>query len=297
VKPARFQYCAPSSVEEAVAFLAEHADESSVLAGGQSLVPLLNMRLARPEYVVDLNRVPDLDYVRADNDVLAVGALTRHATLENDQLVRDDCPLVARAMPHVGHAGIRYRGTAGGSIAHADPSAELPAVAVALDAQVVVRGPQGTRTVRAGDFFITHLTTSLEQGEIVTELRFPVRREESGSAVVEIARRHGDFALVGVATQVELADGVVRSARLAAFGVDDVPRRLTDAEALLVGAEPSAELLEGAGAAASAAVEPASDMHASAEYRREMAAVLVRRSLRDALAEAGAQIETDGGNG
>jgi len=281
----------PSTVEEAVAFLAEHADASNVLAGGQSLVPLLNMRLVRPEYIVDLNRVAELDYVHADDGVVAVGALTRHDTLGRDPLMRRQCPLVARAIPHIGHQSIRYRGTAGGTIAHADPSAELPAVAVALDAEIGLRGPAGARTVAARDFFRTYLTTSIEPGEIVTELHFPVRPDGAGSAILELARRHGDFALVGVVTEVTLEAGTIRSARLAAFGVDDVARRLPDAEAVLVGEEPVRELLEHAAAVAAAAVDPATDMHASAGYRRAMTGVLVRRALLSAVAEAGAQLD------
>jgi len=284
----------PSTVEEAVAFLAEHADSSNVLAGGQSLVPLLNMRLVRPEYIVDLNRVAELDYVRGDDGVVAVGALTRHDTLGRDPLMRRKCPLVARAIPHIGHQGIRYRGTAGGSIAHADPSAELPAVAVALDAKIGLRGPAGARTVAARDFFRTYLTTSIEPGEIVTELRFPVRPDGAGSSIVELARRHGDFALVGVVAEVTLEAGAIRSARLAAFGVDDAARRLPDAEAVLVGEEPMQELLEHAAATAAAAVDPPTDMHASAGYRRAMTGVLVRRALLSAVAEAGVQLDGEG---
>ena len=284
MKPAPFQYWDPPTVEDAIAFLAEHGDESNVLSGGQSLVPLLNMRLVRPEYVVDLNRLSELDYVRAEGDVVAVGALVRHDTLMHHPLVAERCPLLARAIPHIGHSAIRYRGTAGGSVAHADPAAELPAVAAALDADVVLRSTRGTRTVPAREFFVTHLTTSIEPGELLTELRFPARATAGkGSAVMELTRRHGDFALVGLAGQVEMNSHTIASARLCAFGVDEVPRRMTEVEALLEGQAPSEELVADAAAAASEAVQPPSDMHASASYRRDMTGVLTRRLLSEVL--------------
>lgn len=296
MKPAPFQYHDPATLEEALAFLAEHADESNVLAGGQSLVPLLNMRLVRPEYVVDLGRLRELDYVRPEGDVLAVGALATHDTLMRHPLVAERCPLLARAIPHIGHSGIRYRGTVGGSVAHADPSAELPAVAATLDADVVLRRQGGTRTVPARDFFVTHLTTSIEPGELLTELRFPVRPARgSGSAVLELTRRHGDFALVGVAGEVALDAGRIESARLCAFGVDEVPRRLAEVEAMLADQAPDAELLAAAGRAASEAVEPPSDMHASSSYRRDMTGVLTRRLLQQVVAEGSGALAQKGG--
>jgi CO/xanthine dehydrogenase FAD-binding subunit len=295
MKPAPFRYWDPATLDEALDFLAEHGDESNLLAGGQSLVPLLNMRLVQPEYVVDLARLSELDDVHLDGDVLSVGALVRHDTLMSDPLVAEHCPLLARAVPHIGHTAIRYRGTAGGSVAHADPAAELPAVAAALDADVVLRSRSGTRSVPAREFFVTHLTTCIEPGEMLTELRFPTRPADgAGSAVLELTRRHGDFALVGVAGELRLDGGRIGSARLCAFGVDEVPRRLFEAERLLEGGEPSAELLADAGARASQGLEPPSDMHASSSYRRDMAGVLTRRLLAAALDEGGVQV---GGNG
>jgi CO/xanthine dehydrogenase FAD-binding subunit len=295
VKPPPFQYWDPASLDEALAFIGEHGDESNLLAGGQSLVPLLNMRLVRPEYVVDLNRLTELAYVRLEGGELAVGALTRHDTLMLDPLVREHCPLLARAVPHIGHSAIRYRGTVGGSVAHADPSAELPAVAMALDAHVVLRRGGGTRTVPARDFFITHLTTCIEPGEMLVELRFPTRsRAGAGSSLMELTRRHGDFALVGLAGELVMSGDGIGSARLCAFGVDEVPRRLGEAERLLQGAQPSAELVAEAATAAVAAVRPPSDMHASSDYRREMTGVLAQRLLREALAEAGTPLNGQG---
>jgi carbon-monoxide dehydrogenase medium subunit len=288
VKPGRFAYWDPDDLGAALAFLAEHSDSSSVLAGGQSLVPLLNMRLVRPDYLVDLNRIAGLDGIAFDDGGLALGALCRHDALLRSATVSDHCPLLARALPHIGHAAIRYRGTIGGSLAHADPAAELPAVAVALDAEITLRSSTGTRPVGAQDFFITHLTTAIEPGEVLTGVRLPARGSEpTGAAVAELARRHGDFALVGIAAQVTLAGERITSARLCAFGVDQVPRRLVEVETLLDGAQPTDELLREAAAAASAAVEPSSDMHASSSYRREMCGILTKRALAEALEDGG----------
>lgn len=296
MKPAPFQYWDPPSVDDALAFLAEHGDESNLLAGGQSLVPLLNMRLVRPDYVVDLNRLSELDYVRVEGDVVAVGALVRQDTLMHDPVITERCPLLARAVPHIGHSAIRYRGTAGGSVAHADPAAELPAVAAALDADVVLRSATGTRTVPAREFFVTHLTTSVEPGELLTELRFPARAASgAGSGVMELTRRHGDFALVGLAGQVQLVSKTIASARLCAFGVDEVPRRMTEVEHLLEGEAPSAGLVAEAAAAAADAVDPPSDMHASASYRRDMTGVITRRLLAQVLEEGGVPLDEKGG--
>jgi carbon-monoxide dehydrogenase medium subunit len=286
VKPAPFAYLDPPDLESALGFLAENAEDTSLLAGGQSLLPLLNMRLVRPEYLLDLNRLSELEQIGDEEGSLHLGALCRHDALMHSPAVRQRCPLMAKALPHIGHTAIRYRGTVGGSLAHADPAAELPAVAVALDAEIEVRSSSGGRTIAARDFFLTHLTTSIEPGEMLTEVRLPAQPDAgAGTAVAELARRHGDFALVGVATQVTLSDGKIASPRLCAFGVDQVPRRLDEVERLLDGQAPGSDLLQEAGTAAERAVEPTSDMHASAEYRRRMCGVLTRRALGDALAE------------
>jgi carbon-monoxide dehydrogenase medium subunit len=288
VKPAPFAYWDPHDLESALAFLAEHAEDSSLLAGGQSLMPLLNMRLVRPEYLVDLNGVSELGRVQRENGALRVGALCRQDALLRSSVVREACPLLAKALPHVGHTAIRYRGTLGGSLAHADPAAELPAVAVAADAEITLQSSSGERTIPAGDFFRTHLTTAIEPGEILTEVRVPLRPAgHTGTAVIELARRHGDFALVGVAVELTLSAGTIGTARICAFGVDQVPRRLGDVESLLVGESPGEELLAQAAATAARAVEPTSDMHASAEYRRRMCGVLAGRALASAIADAG----------
>lgn len=251
-------------------------------------MPLLNMRLVRPEFVLDINRIAGLDRVGAEDGTLRLGTRCRQDALARSQLVAEQCPLLARALPHIGHSAIRHRGTVGGSLAHADPAAELPAVAVALDAQITLRSSTSTRAIGAGEFFITHLTTAIEPGEMLTEVAFPGRGSEpTGAAVLELARRHGDFALVGIATQVTLADLQISSARISAFGVDHVPRRLEEAEALLAGERPSEELFREAGAAAHKAVRPGSDMHASADYRRDMCGVLTQRALVAALDDTG----------
>jgi CO/xanthine dehydrogenase FAD-binding subunit len=291
MKPPKFRYWDPATVDETVRFLEQNADETKLLAGGQSLMPVISMRLAHPEFLVDINGVSELDYIRVDGDRLRVGALTRHDTLLRSPEVERVCPLVSKALPHIGHSAIRYRGTIGGSIVHADPSAELPSVALALDAELTVAGPRGKRTIPASEFFITFFTTAAEPDEMLTEIAFPVQRPASGTAVLELARRHGDFALAGVATTVTLdGDRGIDSARVCAFGVDDVPRRMDEVESLLSGQRPTAELVAQAGALTARSIEPETDMHASGDYRRRMAGVLTRRALTEALADAGAAL-------
>lgn len=292
MKPPRFRYSDPTTVAEVVGHLEQHADETKLLAGGQSLMPVIAMRLARPEYVVDVNRVAELDYVREHDGALAIGALTRQDALLHSREAIGACPLLADALPYVGHLAIRYRGTAGGSIVHADPSAELPALVTVLDGELVVRGPQGERSIPARDFFLSYFMTSIEPEEMLVEVRLPAQPVGAGTSVKELARRHGDFALAGVMTQVVVDGGRIDSARLCAFGVDDVPLRLDDVETLLGGQAPTAELLDEAGALAARAVDPESDMHASGDYRRRMTGVLVRRALHDALGDAGAPLHT-----
>ncbi len=288
MKPPRFRYWDPATLEETVGFLGDNADDAKLLAGGQSLMPVINMRLLRPAYLVDINGVSELDYMRVEGDRLRIGALTRQDTLLRSPEVKRMCPLLWKALPHIGHMAIRYRGTIGGSIVHADPSAELPAVAAALDAELTLTGPNGARAVPAQDFFLSFFTTAAEPNEVLTEIAFPVQPDRAGSAVLEMARRHGDFALAGVAIALEPnGDGRIGSARVCAFGVDEVPRRIGDAESLLGGATPNDELLAEAGEAAARGVEPESDMHASSAYRREMTAVLTRRAIGHALEEAG----------
>jgi len=288
MKPPAFDYAAPATVGEAVSLLERHEGEAKILAGGQSLMPLLNMRLARPGLLVDLGRVPGLDYIREVDGGLAIGAMTTQRTVERSPLVAARIPLLHAAMRFIAHPQIRNRGTIGGSLAHADPAAECPAIALAMDAELRVVGPGGERTIPAADFFVTYLTTALASTELLTEVRFPGLADGSGWSFLEIARRHGDFALAGaVATLTLDRGGRCSGARLVLFGVGSTPLRARAAEDALRGEKPSETLIERAAEKIGAAVdEPLSDVHASAEFRRHLAAVLARRSLAEAAGRA-----------
>ena len=288
MKPPPFRYADPASLEEALALLARHGADARVLAGGQSLMPLLNFRLARPAHVIDVNRLDALAAIApAADGGLRLGALARQRALERSGLVRERCPLLAQALPLVGHPQIRARGTLGGSLAHADPAAELPAVMVALEARLTLRRAGGERIVAAGDFFVGLLTTALGPDELLAEIALPPWPARTGSSVREVARRHGDFALGGVAATLTLdARGRVDRARLVGFGVGPGPVRLLDAERVLAGNAPTPAVVAEAGRLASAAVDPGDDIHASAAYRRRLAGVLTTRALADALAGA-----------
>jgi carbon-monoxide dehydrogenase medium subunit len=277
VKPPPFLYLRPDTLEGVLDALAEHGDEAKVLAGGQSLVPLLNFRLARPAVLVDLAMVPGLDGIARDNGALSVGAMVRQRVLERSLEAAAACPLLKQALAHVGHVQNRNRGTAGGSLAHADPAAELPAVAVALDAELVVANMRGTRAVAAGEFWRGPFETALQPDELLLGARFP--SVPARTVVREFARRAGDFALAGVVAVVQDdADGPGAVA-LSAFGVAGTPVRLREAE-MIASAHGLGAAAE-AGAAASAAVDPPEDIHADSGYRRELVGVLVRRSLEE----------------
>jgi carbon-monoxide dehydrogenase medium subunit len=281
-----FDYEAPETVSEAVELLAEHGDEASVLAGGQSLIPLLALRLARPAVLIDINGVAELSGVSAADGWVAIGAMTREYVAEESGSVADTVPLLAAALPFIGHEAIRSRGTIGGSLAHADPAAELPAVARALDAEFVVRGQSGMRVVPAAEWFEGYLTTSRRPDELLVEVRFPTAGRGTGVSFQEVARRHGDFAIVGLAASLRLSDGVISDARLAFAGLSDVPVRAAAAEDLLVGERPSTELFDEAASRATADVDPPGDLHGSPDYRKTVAAALVRRGLRQAADRA-----------
>jgi len=281
VKPPRFEYVAPTSLEEALALRAEHGHDGAVLAGGQSLMPLLNLRMAHPAVVIDLGRVPGLAGIREWDGGIAIGAMTRQREAERSDLVGARTPLLAQALRLVGHSAIRNRGTVGGSLAHADGAAELPAVALALGAELVARSARGERTIAADDFFLGFLTTALEPDELLVEVRFP--RPRPHAAIHEFARRHGDFAIVAAAVAVDLDGDVIREPRIVIGGVDEVPLRVEAAERVLDGAAPGGEAFAEAGRAAADAVEPSSDVHGSAEYRKELTDVLVRRALAEAI--------------
>ena len=280
------EYEAPTTVAEALDLLAEHGDEASVLAGGQSLIPLLALRLARPEVLIDINRVDELSGVSAADGHVTIGAMTREYVAEESGTVADTLPLLAAALPLIGHEAIRSRGTIGGSLAHADPAAELPAVARALDAEFVVRGPSGTRVIPAAQWFDGYLTTSRRPDELLAEVRFPAAGPGTGVSFEEVTRRHGDFAIVGLAASLVLSDGVISDARLAFAGVSDVPARATAAEDLLAGERPSAELFDEAARRATEDLDPPADLHGSSDYRKTVAAAVVRRGLRAAADNA-----------
>ncbi len=281
MKPPRFEYHAPRTVEEALGLLGRYRGDAKVLAGGQSLVPLLNFRLVRPAALVDLNRIPALAGIEERDGTLAFGAMTRQRAIERSPAVARRLPLLHEATRWVGHLPIRSRGTIGGSIAHADPSAEYPTVLAALGGEVVARSPRGERVVTAAALFETYLTTSLAPDEILVEVRIPAPPARAGSAFEEFARRHGDFAIVGIAAVVARDGGALR-VRLAAGGAAPTPLRLRAAE----------EIVEAGGAAAIPAaaerarelVQPDGDVHASADYRRHLTSVLTTRALRRAFA-------------
>jgi carbon-monoxide dehydrogenase medium subunit len=290
VKPAAFDYYAPESLEEASSLLAQHAGDVSVLAGGQSLIPLMNMRMARPGTIVDLGRIGALDYIEQRDGQLAIGAMTRQRVAHESVLAQRLCPLLTEALGHVGHAPIRSRGTIGGSIAHADPAAELPTVITALNGTIRCLGSGGARIVAAPDFFVGFLTTAVEPGELVAEVCFPVLGKGSGSCFLEVARRHGDFALTGIAAAVTLSGKSCTAAYLALNGVGLTPIKPLEVEASLVGTDLSDGVITRAAADVGASIHPSSDLHADAEFRAHLATVLTRRALRIARQRASEEL-------
>jgi carbon-monoxide dehydrogenase medium subunit len=297
VKPPPFHYAAPTSVAEAVELLGAHADdEARVLAGGQSLVPLMNFRLAQPAHLIDLRRVEELTRIRTEGDTLVIGAMVRQSHAEHSPEVALTAPLLAEALGYVAHPPIRNSGTVGGSIAHADPAAELPAVALALEADLVVAGPQGSRTIPAADFFRGPFSTAIEPGEILTEVRVPRRGggnadarsagARRGEAFVEFARTHGNFALVGVACVIELDGDTVARASIALSGVAGAPVRADAAERALTGTVPDAASVRAAADAATAELAPSGDVHGSTETRTDIARSYLRRGIELALTRA-----------
>ncbi|HEY0555818.1 MAG TPA: xanthine dehydrogenase family protein subunit M [Thermoanaerobaculia bacterium] len=287
MKPAPFAYQAPVSLEAALELLARHGGEAKILAGGQSLIPVMNFRLAEPALLVDINRLSELDFIRADEDgTLRIGAMARQRRLERDPLVAARAPLLHEAMPFIAHPQIRNRGTFGGSLAHADPAAELPALAVALDARLRLRRAGGAggsdRWVEAGDFFAGLFTTALAPDEMLVEAAIPPSPARTGWAFLEIARRHGDYAQVGLAARVTLDEsGRCREARLVFLSVGDGPVEAKAAARGLAGEELTAAALDAAAeTAARDEMEPRSDVHATTEFKRHLARVLTRRALR-----------------
>ena len=289
MKPAKFDYYDPRSLEEALTLLDTHQGEGKVLAGGQSLMPLLNMRLARPNIVIDINRIKELNYVRASDGGIAIGALVRQRALQTEKLIAERVPILQEAAYYIAHPQIRSRGTICGSIAHADPAAELPALALALGAEMTLTSAQAARTVGAETFFQSFFSTALAANEILTEVRFPAPPKDSAWSVLEISRRHGDFAIAGVVAGLSLDPNrqVITSARLVYFGVGATPVRVTAAEEALVGQVASEPTFEAAAQEAKKGIDPTSDIHATEEYRRALAATVTKRALRAALQKLG----------
>jgi carbon-monoxide dehydrogenase medium subunit len=287
MKPAPFEYYAPGTRAEVLALLAQHGDGAKVLAGGQSLVPSMNFRLAQPGILIDLNGIADLFGIAADGEGLRIGAMTRQRTVERSAEVARLAPLVAEAMPDIAHPQIRNRGTFGGSIAHNDPAAELPALMVALGARLRVQSATGERILAADEFFQGVFTTALEPEELLVEVLIPRLPPRTGTAFAEVARRHGDYAMAGAAAVVTLAgDGTVAAARLVYLAIGDGPVPAPSVEALLVGETPTPEAIQAAAAAVDGDIDPPTDIHATAAYRRHLARVLAGRVLGRAAARA-----------
>jgi aerobic carbon-monoxide dehydrogenase medium subunit len=288
VKPAAFEYRRATAVEDAVDQLTELGDEAKLLAGGQSLVPMMNFRLVRPSALVDVAGIPDLQYLEPhDGRGLKIGALTPHRWVEEmeDPELLEGFSILKRAARWVGHYPIRTLGTFGGSIAHGDPSAEWCVLAALLEAEIVAVGPEGERVVPASDFFHGFFMTALEPDEMIVEVRFP--QPAPNASLQEFARRAGDYAIVAAAVTLDMDGGKCRSARVVLGGVADVPLRVTEAERVLEGAEAGREAFEQAGREAAKAVDPPSDVQGTAEYRRDLSAVMVRRALEKAVADVG----------
>jgi CO/xanthine dehydrogenase FAD-binding subunit len=290
VKPAWFDYYAPQTLGEALTILADAGPDGRVLAGGQSLMPMLNCRIISPAVVVDINRIAGLDKLEASADTLTIGALVRHADLLRSETVREGWPLLHEATTQVAHMAIRNRGTVCGSVAHNDPAAEHPGVLVAAGGTVVIAGVGGRRELPAEQFFTGMLSNALEPGEMVVELRYPRQPADTGVAFVEFARRLGDFAIAGAAAMLTVRNGVCERARLTIVGMGEGPFRASDAEALLTGRrldrKNARDSLAEAAAKVTIAVDPADDVHASSSYRRHLAGVMAERALEAALARA-----------
>lgn len=288
MKPASFEYFAPIELEEALELLQRYGDEAKILAGGQSLMPLMSLRLARPKVIIDINRLSTLSSISpGPNGGLTIGALTRQRAVERSIMVKERSPLLAATMPLIGHFQIRNRGTVGGSLVHADPAAELPAVSMVLGAEFVLKSAHSERIVRAEDFYLDYMTTVIEPNELLTEIRIPERRPGLGWAIEEVSRRRGDFAMVGVAVLVELDEkGSCQDGRIALFGIGGKPVRMQRAEGILRGRELDKRALADISKRVSDDLDPDSDVHASADYRREVGGVLTRRALEKALVRA-----------
>ena len=283
MKPCAFEYLSPQTVEEAIDLLDRYGDEAKIIAGGQSLVPMMNFRLARPEILIDINGIKELEFIKTEGDELVIGALTRERDIEQSPAVVAKWPLLSKAISFIGHSTIRNRGTIGGSLVHADPSAEIPTSLCALNGKLKAVGPSGEKNLQPEEFFLTYLTTSLEPSDLLVEVRIPALPQNTGWSFMELSRRSGDFAIVAVAVLLLTEpSGVCSQARISMGGVAPTPVRAEEAEGLLAGQKITAELIAEAAQQAAEETDTEPDYHASAEYRMDMARVFVKRSLLEA---------------
>jgi carbon-monoxide dehydrogenase medium subunit len=287
MKPPEVKYVAARTVDEAIRHLGSHGEGAKVLAGGQSLTPMLNFRLLHPEVLVDINRVKELDFLSEKDGRLRIGALTRHRTVASSKLISEKWPVLSAAAAEVAHPAIRNRGTFGGSVAHADPAAEFPMITMLLDAEMKIASAGGAKTIKARDFFVSYLTTALQDGEILTEIQIPPLPAQTGWGFEELSRRPGDFAIAAAATTLTMKGKKCIEARICMAGVGATALRAPAAEAMLKDQELSGDLLEKAAHQASEDTDPSNDLHASANFRRHVAGVLVRRVLENAAQRAG----------
>jgi CO/xanthine dehydrogenase FAD-binding subunit len=293
MKPPRFGYCAPGMLDEALALLEQYGEDAKILAGGQSLIPLLNMRLAGPAYIIDINHISELNYIEPEEGYLAVGATVRHRQVERSSLVKEKHPLLVEVVQHIGHMQIRNRGTIVGSIAHADPAAELPALLTCLNGEVVAQSVHGERVIKAEEFFTGYLSTSLNPEEMLTEVRFPWITPQSGWAFMEFVRRSGDYALVGAtAVLTPTLDDHCMSAHIAYLGISGNPIRAREVENSIIGTTLDEQTLEHAAEIARTFVsDDMEDVHATVDYRRALTAEITKRVVRAAWARRSAAMK------
>lgn len=284
MKPPAFEYVRPGSLSEALQALGRHGDKGKILAGGQSLIPMMNLRLARPEVLIDVNRIPGLDQAKLEGSQLVIGALTRHSSLYESALVAKHCPLMSEAYRHVAHKPIRNRGTIGGNLSHADPASEMPAVLLAAEASIVAKSAKGERSIAAKDFFLGPLQTALNADEMLTEIRIPAAPVNQGYAFEEEATRKGDFAMAALAVTLSVAGGNCSQIAVAVAGMGDHAARLDQVEAALKGKPLTEQAIAQAAALARRSVTPDSSYHADAEFKRDLVEALTARALRRALA-------------
>jgi carbon-monoxide dehydrogenase medium subunit len=285
--PAQFEYVAPKTLEDALRLVERHGDEAKILAGGHSLLPLMKLRLAQPRFVIDIGRLRNMNYIREENGHIAIGALTTHAEIESSSLLRAKCPLLAETAAVIGDVQVRNRGTLGGSLAHADPAADYPAAALALDMEIVAASTAGTRTISVAEFFVDMLTTALRPGEILSQVRVAPLAPQTGTAYEKLHQPASGFAIVGVAARLTIGkDGTIEDVAIGVTGLGPKAFRALGVEKILRGKKASEKLFAEASRHSTEGVEPLSDLHASADYRREMATVHARRALDRALTRA-----------